>query len=114
MTIMNNPKMYLHGECKIIQRQILPDDIVPKKVDGGYLIIGNSETTGNHHVVEAGSGIKFFDNGGSIWMVNKKSTNVRCVHENRHDKIEIPSGIWEFGTQKEYDYFSKELINVRD
>jgi hypothetical protein len=108
------PKMYLHGECKIIQRNALPEGCLPKNVDLPFLIVADSETTGNHHVVETGTGVNFFDQGGTIWMVNEKPTNVKCVHADRHDTIEIPSGTWEFGTQKEYDYFTEELRNVRD
>jgi hypothetical protein len=111
----NKPKLFLHGECKIVERTSLPAGAKPKSVEGPHLIVADSETTGNHHVVETGASVQFFDGeGGSVFMVNESPTIVKCVHANRHDSIEIPAGTWEFGSQKEYDYLNQELRNVRD
>lgn len=105
-------KAALHGECIIFQSSI-PEDAKEINVKS-YLIIGNSETTGNHHVVDSSEGVTFYELDGVRYMRNTGKASVRCLHEDRHDEIEIPVGTWEFGTQKEYDYFEQGLRNVAD
>ena len=106
-------EVILHGECMVFNSEI-PKDAKTKKVKD-YLIVADSETTGNHHVVDAVKGVEFFeDKEGTIFMKNSKPTKIRCVMKERHDEIELKEGTWEFGIQKEYDYFTESLINVRD
>ena len=78
------------------------------------LKIANSETTGNHHLVENIEGCEFYELDGVRYMKNSNPTNVKCVLTDRHDTFEIPAGTWEFGTQKEYDPFTARMQNVRD
>jgi len=114
----NNTKrelVILHGEAMIFPSEI-PSSA--KKIDASnksYHIIADSETTGNHHVVDAVVGVEFFqDVDGKMYMRNSKPTRVRCIMKERHSPIDIEPGTYEFGVQKEYDHFAQNLINVRD
>lgn len=115
MTNNNTNKVVLHGECMVFPSE-MPSDVTPKKVVGEYLIVADSETTGNHHVVDNIPGaVDFFESsGGTVFMQNSKPTKIRCVMANRHDAIELEPGTWEFGIQQEYDYFTESLRAVRD
>jgi hypothetical protein len=106
-------KTILHGEAMITEVDGLPKGVEVLKV-GSELIIADSETTGNHHVVENAEGCEFYMLDGIRYMKNDKETSVKCVHENRHDTLTIPPGTWEFGVQKEYDYFSASHRAVQD
>ena len=107
-------EVILHGECMVFRSEI-PAEAKRKEVKGGVLIVADSETTGNHHVVDSFEGVNFFeDSGGTIFMQNTKPTKIRCVMTNRHDAIDLDPGTWEFGVQQEYDYFTESLRAVRD
>ena len=105
----------LHGEAMIFG-SALPEDvteITPSNAE--YHIIADSETTGNHHVVDAIPGVRFFkSSAGTVYMQNDKKTAVRCVLKDRHSPITIAPGTWEFGIQQEYDHFAQNLRAVRD
>jgi hypothetical protein len=105
----------LHGEAMIFG-SILPEDvteITPSNKE--YHIIADSETTGNHHVIDAVPGVRFFKSKkGTTYMQNDKKTAVRCVLKDRHSAITIAPGTWEFGIQQEYDHFAQNLRAVRD
>jgi hypothetical protein len=110
-----NNNVILHGEAMIFG-STLPDDVTEiTPSDKGYHIIADSETTGNHHVVDAVPGVRFFKNkAGTTYMQNEKKTAVRCVLKDRHSPITIAPGTWEFGIQQEYDHFAQNLQAVRD
>jgi len=105
----------LHGEAMIFG-SALPEDvteITPSNKE--YHIIADSETTGNHHVIDAVPGVRFFKSKkGTTYMQNDKKTAVRCVLKDRHSAITIAPGTWEFGIQQEYDHFAQNLRAVRD
>ena len=106
----------LHGEAMIYPVAKLPASatlIEPNR--STYHIIADSETTGNHHVIDASPGVDFYmDADGHMFMTNTKEARVRCIHENRHGTVPIPPGTYEFGMQQEYDHFAQHLRNVRD
>jgi hypothetical protein len=106
----------LHGEAMIFPAANLPANAKKiKTTQAHFHIIADSETTGNHHVVDVEDGVEFFmDADGHMFMTNESETQVRCVMENRHGTIPIPPGTWEFGMQQEYDHFAQHLRNVRD
>ena len=79
-----------------------------------YHIIADSETTGNHHVIDTVPGTRYFKHDDTMYMKNTNETRVRCVLTDRHDTIEIEPGTWEFGIQKEYCHLTQQLTNVRD
>ena len=105
-------KAALHGECVIMASEI-PAGAQKIKV-GSYLKIADSETTGNHHIVENAEGCEFYELDGIRYMKNPQPTFVKCVHGDRHDSIEIEPGEWTFFPQKEYDYLTESLRNVAD
>lgn len=105
----------LHGECIIKAQAVIPEGAKRKEIKDNFVVVAPSETTGNHHVVDVHPGVEFFDGpDNTLFMKNSKSTQVRCIHADRHDAIEIPAGTYEFGSQKEYDYFEQVLRNVAD
>ena len=111
---MEKNKVILHGECMVFPSE-MPASATPMVVTGDYLIVADSETTGNHHVVDNYQGVDFFQaEEGTVFMKNTEPTSIRCVMENRHDAITLEPGTWEFGVQQEYDYFSDSHRAVRD
>jgi hypothetical protein len=107
--------LVLHGEAMVFQSKI-PKNV--KRIDpsnNDHHIIADSETTGNHHVIDCIDGVELFQSDdGTTYMKNTKPTKVRCVMADRHTAYEFSPGTWEFGIQKEYDHFAQNLINVRD
>jgi len=111
---MEKNKVILHGECMVFPSE-LPAEATPMVVNSDYLIVADSETTGNHHVVDAFEGVNFFQaKNGTVFMKNSRPTRIRCVMENRHDALSLEPGVWEFGIQQEYDYFSDSHRAVQD
>ncbi len=113
---MKNNEVILHGECMVFPSK-LPNNIKKKKISKkiGFVIVADSETTGNHHVVDAIDGVNFYeDEKGALFMESTVDTQIRCVHADRHDAITIPAGTYEFGTQQEYDPFTARMQKVRD
>lgn len=108
----------LHGESKImLNAQLTPSakKIQPSNPEKGYHIIADSETTGNHHVVDAVEGVEFFkDDDGNHFMVATAPTNVRCVMEHRHSTIKLDPGTYKFDFQQEVDYHTMQKQRVRD
>ena len=106
-------KVILHGECMVFPSEI-PATAKAMNVKA-CLVVADSETTGNHHVVDALEGVKFFqDEMGTTFMKNSSPTQIRCVMTNRHNAITLEPGSWEFGLQQEYDYFTASHRVVRD
>lgn len=106
----------LHGEAMIFKSKLPKNAKRIESTNKQYHIIADSETTGNHHVIDcADGGVEFYmDEDGTMYMVNEKETSVRCVHTDRHDEIKIETGCWEFGIQQEYDHMEQHLKKVRD
>jgi len=112
---MNSNEVILHGEA-IVFPSCLPTNLKKKNLNGlPFAIVADSETTGNHHVVDVIDGVDFYENDkGTLFMNSKVDTQIRCLHENRHDAITIPAGTYEFGIQQEYDPFTARMEKVRD
>jgi len=109
------PECILHGEAMIFQSKLPAGAKKFVSKNEKYLIIADSETTGNHHVVDVKEKVEFYmDENGTMFMVNEEPTDVRCLHPDRHDAVTIQPGCWEFGVQQEYDHFAQHLKNVRD
>jgi hypothetical protein len=106
-------KAILHGECIIFESKI-PEDAVLEKQDKSFVIIANSEVTGNHHVIDRPPTVQFFTKDQKRYMRNSKPTTVRCVIAERHTAIPIPAGDWEIGIQQEFDYIAQVKRNVQD
>jgi hypothetical protein len=115
MKIMKNtkPKTIVHGECFIFQNEI-PVEATLEKHEQGYVIIADSETTGNHHVIDRKPKVNFYKLGNRRFIDCGEETVVRCLVKDRHDTIPLKKGTYEIGIQQEYDYFEQALRNVRD
>ena len=119
---IGSDEVILHGECMVFKSAIPAGARKIKKTDkalsNGYLIVADSEFSGNHHVVDClpnTDEVEFFqDEKGSFFMRNNTETTIRCLHADRHDSITIPPGTYEFGTQQEYDPFAVRMQKVRD
>ncbi len=114
---MNKNEVILHGECMVFASNLpkTVKKIDQSKIKNGYVIVADSETTGNHHVVDVVDGVDVYeDEKGTIFVKNSVPATVRCLHENRHDTEVLPPGTYEFGFQQEYDPFSARLMKVRD
>lgn len=111
---MKTNEVILHGECMIFPSKI-PATATPKNVKNSkFVIVADSETTGNHHVVDVVDGVNFYENDGVMFMEATEGASIRCLHAERHDIIDIPAGTYEFGTQQEYDPFTARLSKVKD
>jgi len=103
-------RMYLHGECIIKEVENLPEKLKERN-DQDSIMIAESETVGNEHRITVKEGVEFFeDKNGTLYMRNTVPTEVYCLHEQRHDTMEIPEGIWEINKAMEYDYFQSEIV----
>lgn len=113
---MNTNECILHGEC-IVSPSEIPSDAQPKSAAPGasYMIVADSEVTGNHHVVDLFEGVQFFETAErKLFMKNSVPTKIRCVKAERHNEIDLAPGSYAFTYQQEYDYFAEALRNVRD
>lgn len=107
-------RMYLHGECMIAEIDALPEGLRQRDYKDS-IMIAESETVGNEHRIKVKEGVEFFEDAhGILYMRNTVPTEVYCLHEARHDTIELPEGIWQIDKAKEYDYLSSNIIQVRD
>lgn len=106
---------YQHGECTIIESRI-PETAKRMVMHGSENTykLADSETTGNHHLLEMSPTVELFEDGDKVFMMNSEPAKVRCVMSERHDTIEIPAGEWEFGIAQEYDYLTESKRNVAD
>lgn len=104
-----------HGDVLITKVRHLPEGATAAKRKNGRLIVAEGEATGHHHAIA--------DKGATIWMLTKNGVEqiflevtagqVTISHEE-HKPIEIPRGVYEIGTVKEYDYFQEMERNVID
>jgi hypothetical protein len=111
---MNKPSVILHGEAMLFPVELPTDAVEIKPTNSEMHIIADSETTGNHHVIDMVPGTKVYRSGDRTFISNSEPTRVRCVHANRHDAITMAPGVWEVGIQQEYDHFAQNMRAVRD
>ena len=107
-----------HGEVMLKRIASIPTGTGLKKVEAnkdGYVIVAESEMTGNHHqVLVEGKKVEFFENNGTLYMKALEDTEICCVVKERHDNCTIPAGTWEFTKQLEYDPIDEVLREARD
>ena len=107
-------RIYLHGECMIAEIDALPEGL-KQRDDKDSIMIAESETIGNEHRIKVKDGVEFFEDAhGILYMRNTVPTEVYCLHEARHDTIELPEGLWQIDKAKEYDYFTAKVVFVTD
>jgi len=91
----------------------LPENAINKNIKNTF-VVADSETTGNHHVVDVGPNDSIYEHDGTFFLKNADLTHIRCLQAARHDAIELEAGVWEFGIQQEYDYLTESLRRVSD
>lgn len=114
---MKNKKqnVILHGEAMLFPSSLPADAVEIRPTNDDFHIIADSETTGNHHVIDmVPSHTRVYQSGNRLFVKNTKKTQVRCVHANRHDAITLEPNVWEVDRQQEYDHFAQNLRAVRD
>lgn len=112
---MKKQNTYLHGEVQISTIKELPKEA--KKMNlkvGETLKLAESETTGNHHLLDVADGVDVYELDGKWYLKNSKPANVRCVIPTRHDDMKIDPGIHEVLITQEWDYLSNAARNVAD
>jgi len=113
-------KALFHGEVIFHEVAKLPpgcNKYTPENDElvGDKLIVGKSETTGNHHVVETTpSKIEFYEKNGQLFMVVKEDVVAGCVIKSRHDDMVIPPGVYKKKVAKQFDYFKMAKEAVKD
>ena len=107
--------IFVHGEVNFIEVDKIPNNAKKKKVKGKQLIVGESETSGNHHCIEADSQkIEFYEVDDVLYLRVKEPAKAFCLHKNRHDDMIIPPGNYKRKISKEHDYFTMSKRNVQD
>ena len=109
-------KTLFHGECIINKVSKLPEGLKAVKLFNKEAYkLADSETTGNHHLLEAKEGVELFeDSNGVLWLKNNVPTDVFCAIKERHDNITLEPGVWEIDRAKEYDYITDLTKKVAD
>ncbi len=107
-------KVIMHGECVIRQIDKLPEGLNNVEAKNGFVVVAESEVTGNDHRVVINSGVKFFEKDGVLYMENTLPTTVGCVIKERHDDCVLEPAIWEFRAALEYDPIEAQLRQVAD
>ena len=113
-TNTNKPMVIFHGEAMLFPAELPADAIEIKPTNDEYHIVADSETTGNHHVIDMVPGTKVFKSGNRMSVRNTEPTSVRCVHPNRHNAIELAPATYEIDRQQEFDHFAQNMRAVRD
>lgn len=112
-------KVWLHGEVVIKKiKGVIPFDAKKLKPIDGVYKIADSESTGNHHLLEEIDGCDLYEKDGVFYLKTQESAVVRCVDESRHDSIEIEpcesDEIIIFDRQQEVDHLTDEVRAVAD
>ena len=109
-----------HGEVNLFEVDGIPKTaklITPTKEQlvGKGFKIANSETTGNHNLVELAPGVTIYEDfDGTIYIRNENVTQVSCVDTKRHDTIELPASTWKRKPSKEVDHLRQLKRSVAD
>jgi hypothetical protein len=117
---MSKPKHYVHGEVNFFQVDGIPKSAkkhTPEATEicAAGFIVGESETTGNHHCVEADpKKVEVFMDKDQMFLSVKAPVKVSCLHQGRHDTMILPVGDYKRNIAQEYDYLAEAKRNVAD
>ncbi len=102
-----------HGEVVLKEVRELP--LNAKKIDvKNFVVVGESETTGNDHRVEVLDDTGVYEVNGVLFIKNDTPTKVYCPNSVRHAEEVLPDSIWKVDIAQEYDYLTQEKRNVAD
>lgn len=102
-----------HGELNIFKVDEMPEGFTKVECNEDYKL-ADSESSGNHHMLEVNQNVEVFKKDDAICFVNTQPTNVYCVFKERHDTEEHPPGIYIVKPAVEYDYVNKNVVAVAD
>ena len=102
---------YQHGELGIFEFKGKIPNGAKRLTD---YKLADSETTGNHHMLEIKEGVELYEKDGVMYVKNTVPCDIYCVVKERHDNITLEPGIWEIEPAKEYDYLNQEIRYVAD
>lgn len=111
-------KIWLHGEV-LIKKQSgqIPNGKIVNPENGSYKV-ADSETTGNHHLLEDIPGLQVIEKEGMFYVRTHKPLTVKCVDQKRHDTIKLEpckkDEYYLFDKQQEVDHLTDEIRAVRD
>ena len=112
-------KIWLHGE--VVIKKVsgkIPTGAVKVNAKCGVYKIADSESSGNHHLLEVIEGCEMYEKDGVLYFKNTEEATVRCVDEKRHDTITIEpckeDEILIIERQLEVDHLTDEVKQVAD
>lgn len=111
-------KIWLHGEVLIKKLNgNMPKGTILQSINGSYKV-ADSETTGNHHLLEDIPGLQVIEKDGMFYVRTDKPLTVSCVDKKRHDTIKLEpcknDEYYLFDKQVEVDHLNDEIRSVRD
>lgn len=106
--------VYFHGEVAIISGGLRPKTAKKLEPKDNHYILANSETTGNHHVLEAIDGVDVYEQDGVLYLHVEDEARVSCVLKERHDTQILPAGDYIVKRKLEYDHLTNTPRVVAD
>ena len=108
-------KMIFHGEAIAHQIESLPKGLKKKSAKNGFVVVAESEFSGNDHRVSVTEKVEFYEaEDGTLFAKIEEPTTIGCVIKERHDDVILDAGIWRFDIAKEFDPIEQEVNRVRD
>lgn len=105
--------IYRHGDVLIKQVAKMPKG-AKKVFTGKNYVVAEGEATGHNHrlaTVEVDTEFEIYELNGQKYL--KLSGTSTITHEE-HKPLTILPGIYVVGDEREWDYFSNEVQQVRD
>lgn len=99
-----------HGDVLLQGVKKLPKGLSRVDRKNGQLVVAEGEATGHSHVISAEPAV-LWELKGDLYL--EVSEPVTITHEE-HQPMDIPTGIYQIGRVKEYDYFEEMERRVVD
>lgn len=106
--------VYFHGEVAIISGVSRPKNARKVSAEKIGYILANSETTGNHHILEQIDGVGVYEKEGILYVHVEEEARVSCVLKERHDTQVLPKGDYIVRRKLEYDHLTQTPRVVAD
>ncbi len=110
-------KQFKHGEVTGIELNELPSGCKPVKVIGDFVVVAESEVTGNDHRIlleKNKDKVEFFEKDGILYMKNLVDVTITCPNPGHHAQEIIPRGIWKIKKGREIDHLTEIVKELAD
>ena len=97
---MNN---FQHGDVLIKEVNRLPEDAKIVARSNGVIVVMAGEVTGHRHLISQ-KGASLYELKGDLYL---EVTKPVVINHEEHKPLWIPTGIYQIGQVKEYDYFEE-------